>query len=156
MSDPNFEKPSKPGPQLFGSLDGNPPGASVPVQAGLGQQLGQVPSSLLNQDTAELRRFVTKEYQILSIDLSVVRANVLQSFSRQLSFIWIPNSTNTTDLLQIRIDSATADPIPFLPGTKLNGLPFERLYLTNAAIAGATMSVMVAENWPVDQLDTDA
>lgn len=153
MGDPKFETIGKFTGREFQSLSREVPGASRGINPGIGKQLGSGADAVR---TDELRRFVDKEYITKPLLLTSARtAPELITFSREYSFIWIPNSTNTTDVIQVRIQSASRGDIPFLPGSMLAGMPFDKLYFTNAAIAGATMILMVAQNWPVDQLQTD-
>jgi len=155
MADPNFETPSKPGGTVFGPVNSNPPGANKKLEAGIGEQLGQAPGSPKNVDLTNLREFVDKDYMVIDYDLTNARSNELVDFPRRFSFVFVPNSTNDTDVMQIKFGSQGADAVPFLPGGKINGIPFDRLFISNEAIVGATMTIMFAENWPTDMIGTD-
>jgi hypothetical protein len=154
MPDPNFESvnANRPGPRVFGNVPANPVGADKALQPDIGAQLGQGPEAV---DILELRPFVPKRYKVFSLSLAAARTNEIMIFQSTFQFLSVRNSTNVTDILNVRYGAIAEDAIPFLAGSTINGVPFNTLYLTNTAIAGATMTIMVAQNWPVDQIVTD-
>lgn len=95
-----------------------------------------------------------KSYTCEVIDLTLARANELYDIAG--SFVWSPDSSAATSLLQIRLDEVTNDLIPFQAGVRISGIPFKRLWLTNAAQVGDTITLMVSSDSPGDRIDTDA
>lgn len=79
--------------------------------------------------------------RVLKLDLSIVRANV--AFELSGNVLWYQRSTNISDLISVRYGSQDADAVEWQPGNALGGIPFDRLFITNAAIAGAFGSLLV-------------
>lgn len=86
------------------------------------------------------------EPTVLTYDLSVARTDLEIVISGNL--FWYQNSTNTSDIVRIKYERNSANPIPFQPGNKLGGVGFSRLYLTNAVIAGATATIIILQDSP--------
>jgi hypothetical protein len=72
----------------------------------------------------------------LVLDLATARTDVAFEISGDV--LNFTQSTNTTDLVQVRYDALDSDPVPFLPGFGITGRRFTRVFITNAAIPGAT------------------
>ncbi len=62
--------------------------------------------------------------------------------------IWVPVSSNATDLIQVKLDSASNDGVPLIASRGFRGVPFRKLYLTHAAIAAATLYLVVFNDSP--------
>lgn len=93
-------------------------------------------------------RFSHKRTVTIVIDLSVARtaggvgANAPMSVNYDGSFIHCPWSTNSDDLAMVRFDD-DGDPIPVTRHYSCSGNGYSKLTITNAAIAGATMYLVL-------------
>lgn len=95
-----------------------------------------------------------KSYSCIVIDLTGVRAN--EELQLAGTMIWAVASSVATALLDIRLSDVFNDPIPFQAGTMLSGIPFTKLYLSNAAQVGDTITVFISADQPGDRIGVDA
>ena len=58
---------------------------------------------------------------------------------------WFKKSTNTTDVLKIRVDNEQNPFLEFLPGQGITGRRFRKLWLAWAQVVGASGSLMVSD-----------
>jgi hypothetical protein len=82
--------------------------------------------------------------RVVTIDLSVLNTNKLIDVGGNIIFFQF--SVNVTDKLTIKADTVDSPAIPLMPGGKIQGFAFDRLYVTNAAIVGAVGSVLLVAN----------
>lgn len=89
--------------------------------------------------------------RLLSLDLSIARSNI--QFQYAGTAIFFCDSTNATDRVSVSFDPS-GDPIPM--GGRVNkiiGVPFNQLYVTNAAIPGATATLIIFSPPPGSNFD---
>jgi hypothetical protein len=87
--------------------------------------------------------------RVVTLDLSVVHTDVLLGGADVGgNIIFFQYSANVTDKITLKADTKDAQPIPLLPGGKIQGFTFDRLYFSNAAIAGAAGAVLLIANVP--------
>jgi hypothetical protein len=63
---------------------------------------------------------------------------------------WFKKSTNTTDVLKIRVDNEQNPFLEFLPGQGISGRRFRKLWLAWAQVVGASGSLMVSDGGGAD------
>ena len=100
------------------------------------------------------RYYTEKGYTVVEFDLTAARDSELWEVPG--TFIWAPTGSDAAAQIDVTLNDIINDGIPFLPGTKVSGIPFRRLYLTNEAQAGETITLMIAADLPADRIDTDA
>lgn len=130
----------------FGSLPVSPqPGAKTPLEKGFQEQADEPKDKVAKN----------KDYIVIVVDLAVARNNVLLNVGFFAEFFWAVDSTS--DTTRLFIAPGNGDSIPFRPGTKINFLRrVDRLYFTNEAQAGETMTLVIAANSPSDNIQTDS
>lgn len=79
--------------------------------------------------------------RVLALDLSTARADA--EFSVGGNVVMVSYSTNATDLIFVKFDRPAGDGVPMIAPRSIQGVPFSKLYLTHAAIAGATLYLTV-------------
>lgn len=90
----------------------------------------------------------TQQY-IKKIQISLASTFTDTQYLISGTVLWYLSSTNVTDLINIRIASINADPIPWQPGNGVEGLPFSQIFVTvPAAIAGATATLVYFSDAP--------
>jgi hypothetical protein len=96
------------------------------------------------------RRFRPKDHQE-SIDFGTARTEaspLLIDMAGDL--FWFKKSTNTTDVLKIRVDNEQNPFLEFLPGQGISGRRFRKLWLAWAQVVGASGSLMVSDGGGAD------
>lgn len=89
--------------------------------------------------------FRPKDHQE-SIDFGTARAETNPlPIEMAGDFFWFKKSTNTTDVLKIRVDNEQNPFLEFLPGQGISGRRFRKLWLAWAQVVGATGSLMVSD-----------
>jgi hypothetical protein len=101
------------------------------------------------QSAAETRNYRRKVQKILTLDLSVVRADV--EFKISGSGLLYKDSTNVGDRLSIKMTDQD-DAVPWRPGDGVVGFAFDRLLITNAAQAGASATLVYFTAYPDEDL----
>lgn len=86
------------------------------------------------------------EPTVIPLDLSVARVDLQLVVSGTL--VWYMKSTNLSDLITIKYNQSGAVGLPFQPGNKLGGVPYSNLFISNAAIAGATGFLILLQDSP--------
>lgn len=109
-----------------------------------------LPGVPANEKASYPKRRITRR----TIDLSTARTNPVE-FSVSGSFIWAANANASTDLAQITLDSLDNDPIPFLAGTVISGVPFGKIFIENAAIAGGFLDLVIMTDDPTQRILVD-
>lgn len=80
-------------------------------------------------------------YKCITLDLSAAGVNYqVPIYGNLFKF---KNSTNATDLLNVRFGTVQNDAIPFLRGQGFDGMFFDSLYLTWDAVPGASAVIVV-------------
>lgn len=65
------------------------------------------------------------------------------------TILWYITSTNATDAISVRIGDINADPLPWGPGNGIEGLSFDRIFVSNAtAVAGAIATLVYFSDTP--------
>lgn len=65
------------------------------------------------------------------------------------TILWYITSTNATDQILIRIGDINADQLPWGPGNGIEGLSFDRVFITNqTAVAGAIATLVYFSDTP--------
>ena len=95
--------------------------------------------------------YTRKQYRVVTFDLAVARTDVEVNIAG--TFFWVINATNDTATASIRLDQQTNDYFPVNRGHSISGLPFAKFWITNAAQAGLTLYIFVAEDCPGDRID---
>lgn len=89
-----------------------------------------------------------RTWKAYTFDLSTARADVPIWIPGDL--VWMFSSTNATDVLQVRFIDTPGDqrndPIPFHPGNAIGGDPFKGVAISNAAIPGATATLIITDS----------
>lgn len=86
--------------------------------------------------------FIEQYPKKIVFDLSVARPNpVQQNISGTILWLYrmfnnADGSPNTTAFVSVQIGDITADPLVWYAGNGIEGLPFNRFYITNTAQAG--------------------
>lgn len=89
------------------------------------------------------QQFIKKQLISLAATFTDVQYNLAGTI------LWYMTSTNLTDLLNIRIGDINADPLPFQPGNGIEGLSYNRLFISNpTAVAGATATLVYFKDDP--------
>lgn len=129
------------GKQFADSPQPAPPTRSF-LDYGADRAESHIPSPSVFKDTG----YKNTEPTVLKYDLSVARVDVAVPVAGNL--IWYQSSTNTTDIITIKMERTSAVGIPFQPGNKLGGVPFSQLYISNAIIAGAFGFLILLQDSP--------
>lgn len=91
--------------------------------------------------------------KVITVDLSVAHTNFLYSIAGN-SF-WYKIYTNATDTFSVTFDNTTTnDPLPLVPKDIVQGFPFTKFFITNAAIVGASATIVIFQipNLTVDEV----
>jgi hypothetical protein len=91
-------------------------------------------------------KFPVIQPRVITLDLTNARADA--EFQVSGNTLWIPNSTNATDLISVKFDNNLDDAIPLLKGNSLQGVPFRKLFITHSAIAAAILTLVVFNTDP--------
>ncbi len=90
----------------------------------------------------------------ISVDLSVVRDK--QELEIGGNFIWCAEATDNAANISVSFARETADQgITFKSGTRISGIAFSRVFLTNAAQSGKTLTISYSSD-PLLQIDNPA
>lgn len=87
--------------------------------------------------------------QIYDLTLSVATTNFEIPIAGNV--VKYANSTNVSDLITVRFNRKSAAAVPLRPGDAIDGIAFDRIFVSWAAQSGATASIMLLE----DSLEQD-
>lgn len=107
---------------------------------------GEIPSPSVFQDTG----YEPKQPTILSVDLSLTATLELDLAG---NWVWYQNSTNATDTFALRYNDSAAAPINMLPGNKIGGIAYTKLFITPPGIAGAFATFIVMQDTPQEPIE---
>lgn len=92
------------------------------------------------------RKFRPKDHQE-SIDFGTAKLESAPLLiDMEGDFFWFKKSTNSSDVLKIRIDNEQNPFVEFLPGQGIADRRFRKLWLAWAQVVGATGSLMVSDS----------
>lgn len=90
--------------------------------------------------------------EVITLDLSTVRTDF--AINTAGSVVIYQDSTNGTDRIRLRFGTSDGDVsgplLPVRPGQYVGGERFSTMFVTNAAIAGATATLVLAQDKPDD------
>lgn len=78
---------------------------------------------------------------IKKIDLALDTLTADALYGLQGTVLWAVSASTSTAQIKVRFNDAQSDPITWGPGNGLEGIPFERVYLSWAAQAGVTIQL---------------
>jgi hypothetical protein len=92
------------------------------------------------------RKFRPKDHQE-SIDFGTARTEINPLLiDMEGDFFWFKKSTNSSDVLKIRIDNEQNPFVEFLPGQGIADRRFRKIWLAWAQVVGATGSLLVSDS----------
>lgn len=119
-----------------------PPGRIFVDYADLRKNHGQIPAPSVFKDPG------SKAIEPTTLILDLTNARVDQEFAYSGNILWLQSSTNATDTVTIKYGRKSTTGVPFLPGNSIAGVPFQTLFISNLAIAGATAYLVVLQDSP--------
>lgn len=93
-----------------------------------------------------------KGYRVVELDLATARKD--EKLNLQGTLFWAIDGTDSKVKITVKIDDQINDAIPVYPGIEVSGIPFDQLYITNAAQAGKTITLFIAMDWPRERIDS--
>lgn len=84
----------------------------------------------------------TYDIRLITIDLASARTD--EELSLKGNFVWAANATTLNSRIDIRFNNQAGDVLPLLRGVSIGGVPFTRLYISNTAQAGETITLFSA------------
>lgn len=89
------------------------------------------------------------QQQIKKQTISLTNAITDQLFNVSGTILWYMTSTNVTDQILIRIGDISADQLPFGPGNGIEGLSFNKIFVTIATpVANAVATLVYFSDTP--------
>ncbi len=79
---------------------------------------------------------------VVRVDLT--NARTLEEFIMTGNFVWAIRASAQNAAMDVRFNSQRDPDIPFAAGLSIAGLPFDRLYISNAAQAGQSIDLLYA------------
>lgn len=96
------------------------------------------------------------ELRAFTIDLSVARTEAPLVLNLSGNWLYCRQATPSTAQATIQFNTQRGDGIPFGLGFLVKGLPFTRLYLTNSAQAGATLTLFYSDDSRMEIINPSA
>ena len=100
-----------------------------------------------------------KQPRSFSIDLTSARnAEPVEIEGTLLNFVKaVSGGALTVDAqVDVAFNESSQDDIPFIPGFGVSGVPFDKVYITNAAQSGVTAYFLYASDEPEDRVNVNA
>lgn len=86
------------------------------------------------------------EPTVINLDLGSAETGREIEFNGNIVFF--AKSTNSTDTIYVRYGSRGADRVPFLPGQSIDGVPYEKIYISWDAITDAAGTLILMRDHP--------
>lgn len=132
------------GNQRHLTADNPPPVPVTRKQVSFDEQrkLQKIPPASVFQGNA----YAPADPSVFSISLATAQTDVEYPINGNV--IWFQSSTNPTDVLSVKFNRTSNVAIPLLPGNALFGIPFQKLFISNSSIGGATATLIVMQDTP--------
>lgn len=107
-----------------------------------------------------IQGIVKKPYSCLTLELDSARDDFQLDIVGTLIYIvrGLTVSTETLDAnvnIEIKYNDPKNDPVPFVPGQSIGGMPFDRLYISNTAQADKSITLLIITDSEKNRVDVE-